>query len=388
MNRDLNLQGHANAVAKDGFARQRPAGPAEVLPFADQLALDTRPGTALARLISEFLRHLRREKRRAERATRPLSIVLYRIDISNDPQRADDDLRLVELLHACCRETDIVGHLADDLVAVLCTETDEPGVQGFIAKVEAAASAPWFTAVYATYPDKLFESLVSDKLMAPALHGLLVQEVGLRSVRSYRLKRPLDLVASLLLLALALPLMAVVALLVALTSPGPVIFRQQRLGQNGKPFTFYKFRSMRVNSDDGIHRSFVRALVRDGGSNGSGLYKLRGDKRITPVGRFIRKTSLDELPQLVNVLKGDMSLVGPRPPITYETEHYDAWHLRRLLSGKPGITGLWQVEGRSRVTFDEMVRMDLRYLRECSLALDLKILMKTVLVVLRCDGAV
>ena len=388
MTRSLPLHGNASAVAKDDLAQQ-PARHVEVLPFADRLALDTRPGTALARLISEFLRHLRREKRRADRAARPLSIVLYRIDGSDDPQRADDDLRLIDLLHKCCRETDIVGHLADDLVAVLCTETDEAGAQGFMAKVESAASTPWFTAVYATYPDKLFETLGSDALMAPALHGLLVQEVGLRSARSYKLKRPLDVVAALLLLALALPVMGVVAAMVILTSPGPAIFRQQRLGLNGKPFTFYKFRSMRVNNDDGIHRSFVRSLVRGSDGTGSGgNYKLRGDPRVTPVGRFIRKTSLDELPQLVNVLKGDMSLVGPRPPIAYEAEHYDAWHLRRLLSGKPGITGLWQVEGRSRVTFDEMVRMDLRYLRECSLALDLKILLKTVLVVLCCDGAV
>jgi lipopolysaccharide/colanic/teichoic acid biosynthesis glycosyltransferase len=117
------------------------------------------------------------------------------------------------------------------------------------------------------------------------------------------------------------------------------------------------------------------------------MYKIKADPRVTPVGRFIRKTSIDELPQLFNVLKGEMSLIGPRPPLPYEAENYQSWHLRRVLDIRPGITGLWQVEGRSKVSFDEMVRMDLRYVRGCSLSLDLRILAKTVLVVLNCKGA-
>ena len=152
---------------------------------------------------------------------------------------------------------------------------------------------------------------------------------------------------------------------------------------------------MAAGSDDRIHRAYVANLI-DGkpdlressGEGGKQLFKLKADPRITPVGRFIRKTSIDELPQFFNVLKGEMSLVGPRPPILYEAAHYQAWHLRRLLSAKPGLTGLWQVEGRSKVSFDEMVRMDLRYIRDCSLEMDLRILAKTVKVVLRCEGAV
>ena len=120
---------------------------------------------------------------------------------------------------------------------------------------------------------------------------------------------------------------------------------------------------------------------------GPAIYKLKADPRVTPIGRFIRKSSIDELPQLFNVLNGDMSLVGPRPPIPYEAAQYQPWHLRRIMTVKPGITGIWQVEGRSKVAFSEMVRMDLRYIRECSLALDIKILLKTVLVVLRGEGA-
>jgi lipopolysaccharide/colanic/teichoic acid biosynthesis glycosyltransferase len=159
------------------------------------------------------------------------------------------------------------------------------------------------------------------------------------------------------------------------------------------PFTFYKFRSMWSDVDDRIHRDFVVGLIREGdvqpappGSRAN-PYKLSGDARITRVGRFIRKTSIDELPQLFNVLRGDMSLVGPRPPLPYEAANYEPWHLRRILGIQPGLTGLWQVEGRSRVGFNEMVRMDLRYLRKCSFGLDLRILLRTVRVVLMCDGA-
>ena len=150
------------------------------------------------------------------------------------------------------------------------------------------------------------------------------------------------------------------------------------------------------NGNDGIHREFVTSLIKgdleevrsknDAGGDASPMFKLKADPRITSIGRFMRQTSLDELPQLFNVLKGNMSLVGPRPPLPYEAENYQSWHLRRILEIKPGITGLWQVEGRSRVTFDEMVRMDLRYIRNWSLLLDFKILAKTILVVLRRDG--
>jgi lipopolysaccharide/colanic/teichoic acid biosynthesis glycosyltransferase len=187
--------------------------------------------------------------------------------------------------------------------------------------------------------------------------------------------------------------MLATAIAVAASSPGPIIFKQKRVGRHGKPFVFYKFRSMQHNNDDRIHQEFVTSLIKgeheqvDQGDGVKPLYKLKADPRITPVGRVIRKTSLDELPQLFNVLKGDMSLVGPRPPLPYEVEKYQSWHLRRILEARPGITGLWQVEGRSKTTFDEMVRLDLRYTRLCSLALDLKLLALTVRAVVKDEGA-
>jgi lipopolysaccharide/colanic/teichoic acid biosynthesis glycosyltransferase len=199
----------------------------------------------------------------------------------------------------------------------------------------------------------------------------------------------MDICGSLLAIIVFLPAFAVIAILVKLTSRGPVLFCQKRLGEYGKEFCFYKFRTMYVNNDSRIHREYVAKLIAGGGNagQGKGVYKLVNDPRITPLGRFLRKTSLDELPQFVNVLMNDMSLVGPRPPLPYEYERYQTWHKRRVLELKPGLTGLWQIEGRSRTTFDEMVRMDLRYAETRSLWVDLKILAQTPAVMLSGRGA-
>jgi exopolysaccharide biosynthesis polyprenyl glycosylphosphotransferase len=196
------------------------------------------------------------------------------------------------------------------------------------------------------------------------------------------IKRLIDIAGSAAALLLFLPGFLLIALLVKLSSKGPIFFMQERLGQFGKTFTFLKFRSMYANNDPKIHQTFIKRVIKgehDGKAEGGDkvVYKMTNDPRITRVGRFIRRTSLDEVPQFINVLKGDMSLVGPRPPIAYECEEYDIWHRRRVLEVKPGITGLWQVKGRSRVRFDEMVRLDLQYARDWSLWLDIKILWQT-----------
>jgi lipopolysaccharide/colanic/teichoic acid biosynthesis glycosyltransferase len=278
------------------------------------------------------------------------------------------------------------------MIAVLCPDTDEAGVTGFMKKIEDGAGDLPFAGVAATYPDDLFESLANGVRTAKVFQPFLAADAAGMRV-GYPLKRALDIVGALAILCLVAPVMLLVAAAVALTSRGPIIFRQTRVGHAAYPFTFYKFRSMKIDGDDRVHREFVAKLIEagDGAAAPAGgqpaAFKIRSDPRVTPIGRFIRKTSLDELPQLFNVLKGDMSLVGPRPPIPYEATKYQPWHLRRLMSLKPGLTGIWQVEGRSRVPFNEMVRMDLRYIRECSLALDLKLILKTVVVVLRGNGA-
>jgi exopolysaccharide biosynthesis polyprenyl glycosylphosphotransferase len=204
-----------------------------------------------------------------------------------------------------------------------------------------------------------------------------------RNKASRLIKRAMDIAGGLLALMLLSPVLLAVAAAIKLSSPGPILFRQQRMGQHGKRFTFLKFRSMYFTDDHTIHQEYVKRLISgvNGSENGNGnqtnVYKLTNDPRITSIGRILRRTSLDEVPQFLNVLAGQMSLVGPRPPIPYEFENYDLWHVQRLLAVKPGITGLWQVEGRSQVAFDDMVRLDLKYAGSWSLWLDLKILLKT-----------
>jgi lipopolysaccharide/colanic/teichoic acid biosynthesis glycosyltransferase len=226
------------------------------------------------------------------------------------------------------------------------------------------------------------ESSLYDDL----LHGATPKRLPLRA------KRMMDIAGSLLALLFLLPLFAVIATAIKLTSRGPVLFCQHRLGQYGRTFNFLKFRSMYVDNDSTIHREYMKRFVANASdcsqtSEGPALYKLVADPRVTPVGHLLRKTSLDELPQFLNVLLGDMSLVGPRPPVTYEAENYRVWHRARLLAAKPGITGLWQVKGRSRVKFDDMVRMDLRYAASWSLWLDVKILLQTPHAVFTGNGA-
>lgn len=202
-------------------------------------------------------------------------------------------------------------------------------------------------------------------------------------IRPYRLKRGLDIAAACLGLLIAAPFAAVIGVLIKLSSPGPVLFRQMRVGKDGKQFMFYKFRSMRVGNDDTQHRKYIKLFIEGKEEElkklhgGKKLYKITGDDRVTLVGRFLRRTSLDELPQLLNVLKGEMSMVGPRPHLAYEVELYKDWHRRRL-AGLPGITGWWQIHGRSRVPFDKAVEMDIWYLERQSLILDIRIMLRTI----------
>ena len=199
----------------------------------------------------------------------------------------------------------------------------------------------------------------------------------------YRIsKRAIDFTIALVLLILFIPLILVLAMLIKFTSKGPVFFTQERVGRGGKSFTFVKFRSMRHKADDSIHREYMKQLIQGDAESHSDneeepLFKLKHDPRITEIGHFLRKTSLDEIPQLFNVLAGSMSLVGPRPPIPYEVNAYKSWHMQRL-GVKPGITGLWQVSGRSTTTFDQMVELDIEYIKRSSLLLDLKILFQTI----------
>ncbi len=202
----------------------------------------------------------------------------------------------------------------------------------------------------------------------------------------------MDVIGGIAAILIFSPFFILIPICIKLTSRGPVLFRQERIGQYEMKFMFLKFRSMYVNTSDEVHKEYVQNLITkkvsgEAGGNGKKVYKITNDKRVTPIGKLLRKTSMDELPQFFNVLKGEMSLVGPRPPIPYELEKYDSWHRRRVLEVKPGITGLWQVKGRSSTTFDEMVRLDLHYARTWSPLMDLKILLRTPWAVVAGKGA-
>lgn len=202
------------------------------------------------------------------------------------------------------------------------------------------------------------------------------------------LRRTGDLVLATALVLMLSPILLLVALAVRLDSRGPAFFRQRRVGLAGREFTVLKFRSMRLDADPRGHREYVTSLIKGKAANGGrkNLYKLAVDDRITPVGRWIRRWSLDEMPQLFNVITGDMSLVGPRPAIPYEVAEYPSWYLQRF-TVKPGLTGLWQVSGRSERTYEEMVRLDVEYAQSRTLMLDLSILAKTPWVVVGRKGA-
>jgi lipopolysaccharide/colanic/teichoic acid biosynthesis glycosyltransferase len=232
--------------------------------------------------------------------------------------------------------------------------------------------------------------------MATAFHA---QARDVPDDRTYEIqKRGLDIFVGVAALLFFAPLFVVIAIAIKLSSKGPVLFRQERFGRQFEPFTFYKFRSMYADSDQTVHKAYVSRLIagRPETGNGTGngtaagektrIFKITGDPRVTPLGRLLRRSSLDELPQLWNVLRGEMSLVGPRPCIQYELEQYADWHTLRL-DVKPGMTGLWQVAARNRVGFDEMVKLDLAYVRQRSLWLDIKILLRTPLAVISGGGA-
>lgn len=226
------------------------------------------------------------------------------------------------------------------------------------------------------------ESLAGAPSLRPAAAGAI-------SVPARLAKRWLDLTVALPCLILVAPVLLAVAVMIRLTSPGPALFRQVRLGRDRRPFVLCKFRTMYSGCPDDVHREYVRKLLTDsrppdGGREG--VFKLDGDARITPVGRLLRRTSIDELPQLLNVIRGDMSLVGPRPALDWEAEMFGAGYERRF-AVPPGLTGLWQVSGRADLSWKESVRLDMRYVENWSFALDMQILWKTFKAVTRRSGA-
>ena len=350
-----------------------------------------------------FMSMLYLERRRAERAQRRYVLLLVDVkDAISGKQKISTVQKITRTLCEITRETDLVGwYVTDHLLGVIATEigkADSKEVREKIsAKFRAAFSqalgqrkASQITVSFHFFPEEREDRDPDDSPKNVLYPDLSRKKVSRKLALGF--KRAIDIAGSAFALILLAPLFGLIALAIKLTSEGPVLFAQERLGQCGKKFKFLKFRSMQKNCDSRIHQEYVTKFIAGQVSGQSGntatpTFKLQSDPRVTPVGSILRKTSLDELPQFWNVLVGEMSLVGPRPPLEYEFKAYDVWHRRRVLEIKPGITGLWQVEGRSRTHFDDMVRLDLKYARGWSLWLDLKILLRTPAAVVSGNGA-
>jgi lipopolysaccharide/colanic/teichoic acid biosynthesis glycosyltransferase len=345
-------------------------------------------------LAEDFRRTISLERKRSERSRKPFMLLLLDmggLSLSGENPKAVE--KIFAALSLTTRETDITGWYAKDCVigvvfTEIAVEDNKLVPSAIVARVTetlgqnlTAHEFDQLSFSFHVFPEEWNQDNDDQIRSNPTLYPDLRQREDTR--KSFRAtKRAMDIIGSLFALLLFSPIFLIAPVIIKLTSEGPVFFRQRRMGQYGKSFVFLKFRSMYVNNDAAVHKEYVQQLIAGKagthtGENGEGVYKLTKDKRITGVGAWLRKTSMDELPQFINVLRGEMSLVGPRPPVPYEVEAYDIWHRRRLLEAKPGITGLWQVCGRSKVKFDDMVRLDLQYARTWSPWMDIKILART-----------
>lgn len=387
---------------KIAVAKHKPASRTDRLRIAG--SGDRRgPAGLMQQVLPEelFVGMLCLERKKAERSQKKVLLVLVEAtEALRGIRHREVRSGLVRAVDAARRETDIAGwYQQDGILGTIFTEmgeVDSATVQTIVNKVQDALETE-------LSPEDLKTVCLSvhvfggneqnpDLPPSTAFYPDVFDRKGSKKI-PLLVKRCLDVVVSVVALIFCFPLFLGIAIAVKLGSKGPVFFQQERLGQFRKAFKCFKFRSMYAENDPKIHQEFMRDLIagsyKTKGEEDTGrpIYKMKDDPRITRVGRFLRRTSLDELPQFINVLLGDMSLVGPRPPLAYEYERYNTWHRRRVLEVKPGITGLWQVRGRSRVPFDDMVRLDLQYAREWSVWLDVTILLETPRAVFMGDGA-
>jgi len=402
----MNAAGSREMTMKTVLERQHAAPTASVTDLKQDAICEFHAEEHLRQLL--YL-----ERKRRDRSGRALLLMLINISKISDDERDTTARTIARVLALTTRTIDLKGWYDDNhTIGVIFNECNATDKQEIVNKIRCGLErgvAPAFMQLISlsihTYPSEDAKS-ASGVEANPVLYPEVSTKYNNRRGQ-FLVKRAVDIAGSLVGLVLFSPFLLVIPALIKLTSPGPVLFRQARVGLYGKKFLFYKFRTMYLNNDERIHREYVQKLIsgkaapeaetcRNDNSSpsnethaerGAPVFKITNDARITRIGRILRKTSLDELPQFLNVLLGDMSLVGPRPPIPYEVQNYDTWHRSRVIEVKPGITGLWQVRGRSATTFDEMVRLDIKYSREWSLWLDIKILAATPWVVLKGKGA-
>ena len=379
-----------------------------------------------------FLQRLNEERSRSDRTRRPFTLVVFPVrDTNLDAIDASGLRRSLAHLAINTRRSDLWGRYAKDKLGLILPDTSAGAAKEVISRLAHhlggySGSRPVYLAVHQgrysliEYPRDMKETVESElshdargKPEEPGTtrdspvppnplteSGFLEQTSLCPKHRTRNLgtrfyvltKRLIDLVGASVGILFLSPITIPIAVLIKCTSRGPVLFKQKRVGRNGQTFTFFKFRTMYHNCDQTPHKEYVTRLIQDTADtqekDGAAYYKLANDPRVTPIGGFLRRTSLDELPQFINVFKGEMSLVGPRPPIDYEVVNYEPWQLRRIVEANPGITGLWQVSGRSTKTFVEQVRLDLRYVESQSLWQDIRILFKTFRVFFSTKSAV
>jgi lipopolysaccharide/colanic/teichoic acid biosynthesis glycosyltransferase len=390
--------------------------------------------------IAIFKKQLAIEKRRAERLNYKSSLAVFHL--SNGKNSRSNTHKLIDVVCDSLRATDLVCSMGKNCVIVLLPDTNNQGSELVCKKIitNVVKKTPHVRASdiefeILTYPEKNTEEKLEQKFSQansrpfevnekaknnPQLYKSYLDNLNL-SISSYNgsviawpilntffwdqdliknqltvtqmvLKRLIDLIGSLLWITLLFPTLLLISIIIKISSRGPILYKQERVGFRGKPFMLYKFRTMRTNNDQQQHKDYMKKFISgkldevNHGTSDDPYYKMKDDPRITRVGRFLRKTGLDEIPQLINVFKGEMSIIGPRPPIPYEVREYQNWHYRRLFDIKPGITGLWQISGRNRTTFNEMVRLDLTYIANWSLLFDFKILLKTIWNLVLADG--
>jgi lipopolysaccharide/colanic/teichoic acid biosynthesis glycosyltransferase len=371
---------------------------------------------------SEFTDLIYYERERSERTNNPFSLIHVDFKKNNGNTNAQAFKEFIKTIATEFRTIDRAGWTKNNTICILLPETQITGAKYAAVKFKnklkecLGEESSLLDFVVSTYPEILdfkqnkmhsketksrsssspeiytmeyaSNPLMSDLIPLDSSLILDLGEIGFRDDWQFVMKRLIDIAGALFGLIIFSPLILIIAAAIKLTSKGPLLFQQERMGYKGKKFPFLKFRSMHTDNDENIHREFIKKHIKGNHneinmeSEDQPCYKMKNDPRITPLGKILRISSMDELPQFFNVLMGQMSLVGPRPPIPYELDNYQSWHMKRVLNVKPGITGLWQVKGRSLTTFDEMVRLDLQYAKNWDLWLDFKILFSTFKVVL------
>jgi lipopolysaccharide/colanic/teichoic acid biosynthesis glycosyltransferase len=335
------------------------------------------------------------ERKRSERSKKPFLFVTIEI---NPEYKIHRDIRfsrrMQKFIMNATREIDIKGWLERHrTMGLIYNEYNPDFTETILTKIRTAIEDSFgpelskgMALSWSLFPEEEADDHADDSVADPRLYPRPSKRIDANKF-SRCAKRCIDIAGSLVGIILLSPVLVFTAIAVKLSSKGPVFFTQKRVGQGGRLFTFIKFRSMRVSQDCSAHKEFIKQFIQNSvkasSAGGTTVYKMKNDPRVTPLGKFLRKTSIDELPQLFNVLIGDMSLVGPRPAIPYEVEEYDIWHRRRVLEVKPGITGFWQVKGRSTTSFEAMVRMDIQYSKQWSLAWDIALIFQTPFALLK-----